>query len=215
MRAIRLSLKQPQILRTQFAAILRAAVHGPVRILLPMVTTTSEVIQARLILKETWEALAKKSVPLPAEMPPLGTMIEIPAAALAADTLATVSDFFALGTNDLIQYTVAIDRGNDQVADLYNPLNPAVLRMIEFTVQAAQRAGIPVSICGEMAADPLYTPVLLGLGLRQFSMGYASLGAIRRRLAGLDLRDVTTFTDGLMQEFDPEQIVRLVGQYNG
>lgn len=212
LRAIRLSLREPQILMDQFSAILRAAVHGDIRILLPMITTASEVTAARRILKSTYAQLKEQGVQVPEKLPPLGAMIEIPAAALAADTLATVSDFFALGTNDLIQYTVAIDRGNDQVADLYNPLNPAVLRLIEFTVQAAERSGIPVSICGEMAADPLYTPVLLGLGLRDFSMGYASISRVKSRIRHLDMGDVAAHTEQVMNEFDPDQIIQLVKQ---
>lgn len=213
LRAIRLSLKYPHLLQTQFAAILRAAAFGDMRILLPMVSTTEEVVAARRLLKETYESLKEKGVQVPENLPPIGTMIEIPAAALAADTLAAVSDFFALGTNDLIQYTVAIDRGNDQVATLYNPLNPAVLRMIEFTVQAARRAEIPVSLCGEMASDTLYTPILLGLGLVDLSMGYASLPRVKRRVRELDMEDVARLTDQVMRQFDPKQITRLVDNF--
>ncbi|MDE2336066.1 MAG: phosphoenolpyruvate--protein phosphotransferase, partial [Alphaproteobacteria bacterium] len=182
LRAIRLSLKEPHLLEAQFRAIMRAGYFGPVRILLPMVTTAAEIEDARLILQKCHAALEKEKVPMAAQMPPLGAMIEIPAAALSADSLAAVSDFFALGTNDLIQYTVAIDRGNDQVAALYNPLNPAVLRLMEFSIQAGLRAGIPVSICGEMAADPKLTALLLGLGIREMSLGLSSLPRIKQRI---------------------------------
>ena len=213
MRAIRLSLKEPHLLETQFRAILRASYLGPVRILLPMVTTAGEVEQARLILKQCQAALKKEKVPLPDELPPLGTMIEIPAAALSADSLAAVSDFFALGTNDLIQYTVAIDRGNDQVAALFNPLNPAVLRLMEFSIQAGLRADIPVSICGEMAADPKYTALLLGLGIREISLGFASLPRIKQRIRSLSLAKADDHARYVLDQYDPDRIIQIVNGF--
>lgn len=215
LRAIRLSLKQPQLLTDQFRAMLRAGAIGPVRILLPMVTTAEEVEQAAQLLRRCYADLKAEGKPVPATLPPLGTMIEIPAAALSADSLAAVSDFFALGTNDLVQYTVAIDRGNDQVAALYNPLNPAVLRLIEFTLEAARRAGIPVSICGEMGADPRYTPLLLGLGLREFSVGSAALPRIKQRIRSLRLDDAQAHARQVMDQYDPAQIIGIVEQYGG
>jgi len=213
LRAIRLSLKEPHLLETQFRAILRAGYFGPVRILLPMVTMVAEVEEARRILIRCHAALKKEKVPLADELPPLGTMIEIPAAALSADSLAAVSDFFALGTNDLIQYTVAIDRGNDQVADLFNPLNPAVLRLMEFSIQAALRAGIPVSICGEMAADPKYTALLLGLGIREMSLGFSSLPRIKQRIRSLSLAKANEFANHVLDQYDPERIIQIVNAF--
>jgi phosphotransferase system enzyme I (PtsI) len=213
LRAIRLSLKEPHLLETQFRAILRAGYFGPVRILLPMVTTAAEVEQARRILKKCHAELKKEKIPLPDALPPLGTMIEIPAAALSADSLAAVSDFFALGTNDLIQYTVAIDRGNDQVAALFNPLNPAVLRLMEFSIQAGLRAGIPVSICGEMAADPKYTALLLGLGIREMSLGFASLPRIKQRIRALTLAKADEHARYVLDQYDPERIVQIVNGF--
>lgn len=214
LRAIRLSLKQPHLLVAQFRAMLRAAALGPVRILLPMVTTAEEVEQAAQLLRRCYADLKAEGADVPAALPPLGTMIEIPAAALSADSLAAVSDFFALGTNDLVQYTVAIDRGNDQVAALYNPLNPAVLRLIEFTLEAARRAGIPVSICGEMGADPKYTPLLLGLGLREFSVGPAALPRIKQRIRSLSLAAAEAHARQVMDQYDPAQIIAIVEQFD-
>jgi len=214
LRAIRLSLKQPQLLVDQFRAMLRAGALGPVRILLPMVTTADEVEQAMQLLRRCYNDLKSEGAAVPDSLPPLGTMIEIPAAALSADSLAAVSDFFALGTNDLVQYTVAIDRGNDQVAALYNPLNPAVLRLIEFTLEAARRAGIPVSICGEMGADPKYTPLLLGLGLREFSVGSAALPRIKQRIRSLSLADAKAHARAVMDQYDGAQIAHLVEQFD-
>ncbi|MFH1158423.1 MAG: phosphoenolpyruvate--protein phosphotransferase [Pseudomonadota bacterium] len=213
LRAIRLSLKETQLLRPQLRAILRAGYFGPVRILLPMVTIAAEVRQARRILMECHAELLKEKVPLSPALPPLGTMIEIPAAALSADSLAAVSDFFALGTNDLIQYTVAIDRGNDQVAALFNPLNPAVLRLMEFSIQAGLRAGIPVSICGEMAADPKFTALLIGLGIREMSLGFDSLPRIKQRIRALTIEKSNEHARHVMDQYDPDRIIQIVRNF--
>jgi phosphotransferase system enzyme I (PtsI) len=213
LRAIRLSLKEPHLLKTQFRAILRAGALGPVKILLPMVTTADEVERARAILRDCYKDLKNEKAAIPDKMPPLGTMIEIPAAALSADGLAAVSDFFALGTNDLTQYTVAIDRGNDQVAALYNPLNPAVLRLIEFTVEAAKRMGIPVSICGEMGADPKYTALLVGLGIREFSVGFSSVPRIKQRIRALSLEQCEEHARQVMNQYEPARITDLVNRF--
>lgn len=213
LRAIRLSLKEPHLLKTQFRAILRAGALGPVKILLPMVTTADEVERARAMLRDCYKDLKNEKAAIPDKMPPLGTMIEIPAAALSADGLAAVSDFFALGTNDLTQYTVAIDRGNDQVAALYNPLNPAVLRLIEFTVEAAKRMGIPVSICGEMGADPKYTALLVGLGIREFSVGFSSVPRIKQRIRSLSLEQCEEHARQVMNQYEPARITDLVNRF--
>jgi len=213
LRAIRLSLKEPGLFKTQLRAILRVGALGPVRVLLPMVTTAAEVEAARQLMIQCRRELQQAGVPQGPALPPLGTMIEIPAAALSADSLAVVSDFFALGTNDLVQYTVAIDRGNDQVAALYNPLNPAVLRLIEFTVEAAKRAGIPISICGEMGADPKYTGLLLGLGIREFSVGFSNVPRIKQRLKELDLAAAEDHARAVMNQYDPARIAELVERF--
>ncbi len=213
LRAIRLSLKEPHLLKTQFRAILRAGALGPVKILLPMVTTADEVERARAILRDCYKDLKNEKAAIPDKMPPLGTMIEIPAAALSADGLAAVSDFFALGTNDLTQYTVAIDRGNDQVAALYNPLNPAVLRLIEFTVEAAKRMGIPVSICGEMGADPKCTALLIGLGIREFSVGFSSVPRVKQRIRAISLEQCEEHARQVMNQYEPARITDLVNRF--
>ena len=149
------------MLDAQLAAMLRAAALGPVRILLPMVSSVGEILRrARGAGCRPRGACKRRGARMPDPLPPLGVMIEIPGAALAADALAADADFFAIGTNDLIQYTLAIDRGDEQVAHLYNPLHPAVLRLIQFAVEAALRARKPVSLCGEMAGDPRYTALL-------------------------------------------------------
>jgi phosphotransferase system enzyme I (PtsI) len=170
LRAIRFSLSRRKLLLTQLSAILRAGALGPVRILLPMVCTVEEVRQVRRVLNRLIGTLKRRGVKIADPPPALGIMIEIPGAALAADALAAEADFFAIGTNDLTQYTLAIDRTDEQVAYLYNPLHPAVLRLIQFAAEAAHAAGIPVSICGEMAGDERLAPLLLGFGITELSM---------------------------------------------
>ncbi len=174
LRSIRYSLHRPDVFAEQVRAILRTSALGPVRLMLPMLTGLEEVHQARRLIDEQRRQLAAHGVAFDPDMP-IGGMIEVPAAALTAGALARDLDFLSIGTNDLIQYTLAVDRLDESVAYLYNPLHPAVLRLIRLTVEAAQAARIPLSICGEIAGDPRYTRLLLALGLRDFSMSPASL----------------------------------------
>jgi phosphotransferase system enzyme I (PtsI) len=214
LRAIRFSLRQQDLFETQIAAILRAGAHGPVRILLPLITTLGEVRQARTVLTRVHRRLRRRNVPVAPELPPLGVMIEVPGAALAADALAMVADFFAIGTNDLTMYTLAIDRSDDQVAYLYNPLHPAVLRLIQFATEAALRARIPVSVCGEMAGDPRYTALLLGLGIRDLSVAPTALPRVKQRIRGLDLLAATQRAQVIMTQPDTGRIATLVDDFN-
>ncbi|MFT6582349.1 MAG: phosphotransferase system enzyme I (PtsI) [Alphaproteobacteria bacterium] len=214
LRAIRLSLKHPKLLETQLAAILRAGAHGPVRILLPMISNVGEVRQVRDCLKAVARRLKRRKVKIADPLPPVGVMIEVPAAALAADALATVSDFFAIGTNDLIMYTLAIDRADEQVAHLFNPLHPAILRLIQFTTQAALRARIPVSVCGEMAGDPRYVALLLGLGVRDLSMSAPSLPQVKQRIRNIDLTAATVRAQIIMEQIDSGRIATLLDDFN-
>lgn len=191
LRAIRLCLKQPKLFETQLAAILRAAVHGPVRILLPMISSVDQVKQVREKVQLVAKRLQRRGETLPDPLPPIGVMIEIPGAALAADALAQVSDFFSIGSNDLTQYTLAIDRSDEQVADLYTPHHPAVLRLIQFSTEAALRARIPISLCGEMAGNPQFASFLIGLGIRELSMSPPRLPEVKRTIRGLSLLEST------------------------
>lgn len=214
LRAIRLCLRHKELLETQLAAMLRAAAHGPLRILLPMVTSVAEVDTVRADLLKVARRLKRRHVKLPDPLPPLGVMIEVPGAALSADALAQVADFFAIGTNDLTMYTLAIDRADDQVAHLYNPLHPAVLRLIQFTAEAALRACIPISVCGEMAGDPRFTGLLLGLGIHDLSMAPINIPRVKQRLRALTMTSATQRARAIMDQHDGERIVQLLEDFN-
>jgi len=214
LRAIRLSLRERKLLDAQLAAMLRASALGPVRILLPMITTVSELKRTRDALAQVARRLKRRGVRLPKQIPPLGVMIEVPGAALAADALAASADFFAIGTNDLIQYTLAIDRGDEAVAELYNPLHPAVLRLIQFAVEAALRAKKPVCLCGEMAGDPRYTALLLGFGITDLSMAPSNIPRVKQRIRGLDLAAASRRTRAIMDQLDDSRIASLLDDFN-
>lgn len=190
-RAIRMCLDQPEIFKTQLRALLRAAVHGDVRIMLPLVVTVDEVEQARYLVAEAQRELAERGVPHRADVP-VGIMVETPAAAMTADALARQVAFFSIGTNDLVQYTLAVDRGNASLATRFTPLHPAVLRLIERTLRVGAEAGIDVSVCGEMASEPLMAYTLLGLGIRQLSVSAISLPSVKRIVRGVHASSAAT-----------------------
>ena len=206
LRGIRLLLRQPALFETQLAAILRASTAGPVRVLLPMVTSLAEVRAARAIYARVAEGLRARRVRLPLVLPPLGIMIETPGAALSADALAQEAGFFAIGTNDLVMYTLAVDRSETTVSELYDPLHPSVLRLVQFTVEAALRHRIDVSVCGEMAANPRFTPLLLGLGLRSFSMNASSVPRVKQAVRGTTIEACIRLAWGVMRLADPRLI---------
>ena len=187
-RAIRMCLDEPALFKTQLRAILRAAVHGDLRIMLPLVVSVDEVRQARELLDEAARELAERGVEYRRDVP-LGVMIETPAAAVAADTLARDVDFFSIGTNDLVQYTLAVDRGNANLASRYTPLHPAVLRLIYRTVVTAEAQGLEVGVCGEMASQPLMAFALIGLGVRQLSVAPRSVALVKRLVRGIRVAD--------------------------
>jgi phosphotransferase system enzyme I (PtsI) len=179
LRAIRYCLRQQDLFRTQLRALLRASVHGNLKIMFPMISGVAELRAARRALDEVRAELARSGVPMAPEIP-IGIMIELPSAAMIADRLAAECDFFSIGTNDLIQYTIGIDRQNKDVAYLYKPLHLAVLRMLEIICTAARQAGIPVSMCGEMAGEPVNALVLVGLGVTELSMNGSSIPLVKR-----------------------------------
>jgi phosphotransferase system enzyme I (PtsI) len=187
-RGIRYSLGRPEIFRAQLRAICRASAEGNVRIMFPMVCDLSELLAARRMLDEVREELRQNNVPQ-AEKLEVGIMIEVPSAALTADILARHVDFFSVGSNDLIQYTLAVDRGNENVSGMYQPAHPAVLRLLQTVVEAAHRNNIWVGVCGEMAADVTLMPALVGLGIDELSAGAASIPRIKRAIQALNYEE--------------------------
>ncbi len=199
-RAIRFCLDQPAIFKDQLRAILRASAHGNIRLMYPMISGREELARANAVLDECRAELKAKGVPFNADLA-VGTMIEIPSAALTADLLAQDCDFFSIGTNDLIQYLLAIDRVNDRIAHLYEPTHPAVLRTLKHIVTQAHRRKIKVSVCGEMAGDPVYAPLLLGLGVDELSMTPPLLPAVKFAVRAMKMTDAKKLAkDALKQE---------------
>lgn len=208
LRGIRFALKTSALLKTQFRAVLRACCFGDIRILLPMVTSVEEVVSAKKLLAECENELREKSVPLPDRPPQLGVMIETPAAALEAGVLAANCDFLSIGTNDLIQYTLAVDRTDSSVASLFNPLHPSILKLLKKTVESANSAHVPVSICGEMASNHRYAAVLIGLGIHELSMPAINIPMVKERIRSLSLTEMEHFVNRLLSLSAPSDIVK-------
>ena len=214
MRGLRMLLRHHELFETQLGAILRASRAGPVRVLLPMVTNVAEVRAAREIYERVAKRLRRRGEKLADKLPELGIMIETPGAALSADALALEADFFAIGTNDLCMYALAVDRGATEVSSLYDPLHPAVLRLIQFATEAALRLRMPVSLCGEMAANPNLTPLLLGLGIRSFSMNASAVPRVKQAVRNVSIDDCARFARRVMEQSDPVRIQELVLAFN-
>jgi phosphoenolpyruvate-protein phosphotransferase (PTS system enzyme I) len=188
LRSIRLSLREPELFKTQLRAILRASVLGDVRIMFPLVSTLREIRRCRMILADVMEDLEEENIPFQRNLP-VGMMVEVPSAALLAEQFARHVDFFSIGTNDLIQYTLAVDRTNETVASLYSPSDPAVLRLVRRVVVAAEKNNVAVTVCGEMSGDPIYAPLLVGLGVRQFSLTPHNIPQVKRVIRSVTLTE--------------------------
>ncbi len=209
LRAIRYCLQNPEIFKTQIRAILRVAAYGDARILIPMISSYDELCETKRILNEVADSLNKEGAVFKRDIE-LGIMIEVPSAVIMADVMAENVDFFSIGTNDLIQYSLAIDRGNSEVAYLYNPLHPAVIRMIKHVVDVAHEKGIKVFMCGEMASDPIYIPVLLGLGLDELSMNPQSIPAVKSMVRSLNIKDIKRFMKDMLKQTSATAVMKLV-----
>lgn len=207
-RGIRLSLGRLDLFKRQLRALLRAAVHGRVGIMFPMVSGVQEVVEAKAVLNECAEELTAEGIDVPEEVE-VGAMIEIPSAALSADLIAAEVDFLSLGTNDLIQYTIAVDRLNDRVAGLYQPTHPAVLRLIGMSVKAAHGAGIRIGMCGEMASDLRLTPLMIGLGLNELSVATTQIARVKHAVRRLAVLECTELARAAQTCTSPAEILKL------
>ena len=209
LRAIRYCLKKPDVFMTQLRAILRAAVFGNVRIMFPMINSCEELIEAKKMLKEAAASLDRDGTSFRKDIE-IGILIEVPSAVIMADAMAEMVDFFSIGTNDLIQYTLAIDRGNREVSHMYNALNPAIIRMIKHVVDVAKERGIKVAMCGEMAGDPFHIPVLLGLELNELSMNPQSIPAVKSMIRSLRADDAKKLMQDILSKQSVKEITDLI-----
>lgn len=207
LRGVRLSLARDGVFDTQLRAILRASAYGPVRILIPMVSSREEILAIRRLIKQVSAQLRKQGLEIAGQVQ-LGAMIEVPAAAIAMHGFVDVVDFVSIGTNDLVQYLLAADRNNEALGELYSPLHPGVIRLLRHVITIGQAHGIPVAVCGEMAGDPRLAPLLLALGLREFSLHPNTLLELRRVIRGSDWAALQASTDKLLKARDRAGIER-------
>jgi phosphotransferase system enzyme I (PtsI) len=222
LRSIRLSLKNLPLFRTQLRAILRASVLGDVRVMFPLIATLVELRQAKMVLADVVEDLEEEGIPYKRDLP-VGMMVEVPAAVMMLDHFAAEVDFLSIGTNDLIQYTLAVDRSNKDVAPLYNAADPAVLKLIQIAVSAAERTSVPVNVCGQMSGNPVYTMLLLGLGLRRLSVTPIAIPEIKKMCRSVSIpqcqavaaramemengRDIKSYLREELKKVSPELVV--------
>jgi len=210
-RAIRYCLQRPDVFRTQLRAACRASALGPVELLIPMVATQDEVRRTRETLESVQDELAAESIPFHEEMP-VGIMVEVPSVALTLDAYVGLADFFSIGTNDLIQYTIAVDRTNEHVADLYQPAHPAVLRLVRMVIDAGREHDIPVSMCGQMCAEPIFVAFLLGLGLRTFSVPPPLIPEVKKIIRSVSLTQAEEIAAEVMRLEDAREITAYLRQ---
>ena len=214
LRAIRFCLKRPEIFKTQLRAILRASAYGNVQVMFPMISSCEEVIHAKRHFAEVAHSLRKEGIPFNADLP-IGIMIEVPSAVVLADALADMVDFFSIGTNDLVQYSLAIDRENTQVAYLYHSLHPAVIRQVKHVVDVGKKKGVKVCMCGEMAGDPQNLPVLLGLGMDELSMNPQSISVVKKMLRSMNAHESSHFIKDVLRRSTTEEVVTLIQERYG
>jgi phosphotransferase system enzyme I (PtsI) len=213
LRAVRFCLAEPRLFLTQLRAILRASHYGKVRILVPMLASAAEIDQTMAVLARARESLREQQVPFD-ESVPVGGMIEVPAAVLAMGAFLRKLDFLSIGTNDLIQYTLAVDRGDEAVSHLYDPMHPAVIKLLSMAIASANKAGVPIAVCGEMAGEHALTRLLLGLGLRDFSMHPSHLLEVKQRVLQTDLAPLGPIVDRIRRSEDAARTVALLERLN-
>jgi phosphotransferase system enzyme I (PtsI) len=213
LRAVRFCLAEPRLFLTQLRAILRASVHGNIRILVPMLVSASEIDQTLALIARAKESLREQGLPFDAGIE-VGGMIEIPAAVLAIGVFIDRLDFLSIGTNDLIQYTLAVDRADDAVSHLYDPLHPAVLKLVSMAISTATKAGMQIAVCGEMAGELRMTRLLLGMGLRHFSMHPAHLLAVKQRVLTSEVKRVTALVERMRRVDDPRKLAAMLDKLN-
>ena len=189
LRAVRLALAFPRIFKKQISAILRASKYGKIRIMLPMVSNVYEIDESKKLINEVHQDLLKKGYKIPKKLPDIGILIETPAAALISEQLSKRCDFFAIGSNDLTMYTLAIDRGDEEVAKIYDPTHLSVLKLIKLTCESAKKAKIPVSVCGEMAGDTIFTSLLIGMGIKTLSMSSSRILKVKQYLSKVNSKE--------------------------
>jgi phosphotransferase system enzyme I (PtsI) len=213
LRAIRLCLAEPQLFRTQLRALLRASAFGNLKILVPMLSGVAEINQTLQFIELTKHEMVAQGITFDPEIK-IGGMVEIPAAALALSVFIKKLDFLSIGTNDLIQYTLAIDRTDEEVSHLYDPLHPAILHLLAHVISSANKADVPISVCGEMAGEVAYTRLLLGMGLRHFSMNSAQLLATKQRVLTTSLPEILPLTLKILRSDDPLKTQELLAKLN-
>ncbi len=212
-RSIRISLQEVDVFKAQLRAILRASHHGNVRILFPMISSLEEIGEIQLVMDKTKDELRKEGIPFD-ESIPSGIMIEVPSTAILIDQFVKYTDFLSIGTNDLIQFTLAVDRNNEKVAGFYKPTNPAILRLIERCAAAAHLSNKPISICGEMAGNPLYTSILLGFGLTQLSMSPLMLPEVKERVRAVSMTECEQLAEDILQQESTQDIDAMLWEFH-
>jgi phosphotransferase system enzyme I (PtsI) len=214
LRSIRLCLRERKLFKSQLRGLLRASVHGRMRIMFPMISGVGELREAKEVLEEARAELTREGTPFDPKLP-VGIMVEMPAAVMVADLLAKESDFLSVGTNDLIQYALAIDRVNEHVSYLYHPLHPAILRMVRYVVDAGHAAGVRVGMCGEMAGEPMFALVLLGLGLDELSMNSTAIPVVKSVLRGATLEQAKELAERALSMATAQEIEAHVQEVMG
>ena len=213
LRAIRLTLAFPKIFRTQISAILRASFYGNVKIMLPMVSNVSELTETKNLINKVRNDLISKKIKISSKLPEIGVLIETPAAALISESLAKNCDFLAIGTNDLTMYTLAIDRGDEEVAKIYDPAHLSVLRLIKLSADSAKKVGVPISVCGEMAGDTIFTSLLLGMGINNLSMSVSRILKVKQFIVNVNYNEVKKISNEILAEDDSVRIKQILKLY--